>query len=83
MPRHPVKVVYVMYFAPYGLAFGQTRIIREVAELGARSKCSRTMDNLLIDKIACQDSRNAKRNVSMVWIDARKAFNSFSHEWLI
>ena len=56
--------------------------LMETEQRGARSKCSGTTDNLLIDRMVCQDSHNAHKNLSMGWIDVRKAFDSVSHEWL-
>ena len=32
-----------------------------------------TVDNLLIDRMVCQDRQDGKRNVSMAWVDVRKA----------
>ena len=55
----------------------------ESEQRGVRTKCSKTMKNLMIGKMVCQDSRNPKRNISMAWIDVKKAFDSVSHEWLV
>ena len=49
----------------------------------ARPRCSGTTDNLLVDRMVCHDSRNSKKNLSMAWIDVRKAFDSESQEWLL
>ena len=54
----------------------------EAEQRGVKSKCSGTTDNLLIDRMVCQDSHNAHKNLSMAWIDVRKAFDFVSHEWL-
>ena len=56
--------------------------LMETEQRGVKSKCSGTTDNLLIDRMVCQDSHNAHKNLSMAWIDVRKAFDSVSHEWL-
>ena len=50
---------------------------------GAKPRCSGTTDNLLVDRMVYHDSRNSRKNVSMAWIDVRKAFDSVSHEWLL
>ena len=55
----------------------------EGEERGAKPRCSGTTDNLLVDRMVCHDSRNSRKNVSMAWIDVRKAFDSVSHEWLL
>ena len=49
---------------------------------GAKEKCSGTTDNLLIDRMVCQDSQRGRRNISMAWIDIHKAYDSVSHNWL-
>ena len=41
------------------------------------------IDNLLIDKTVLEDASNFKKNLSFVWIDTRKAFDTVSHRWLI
>ena len=60
----------------------ETHNLLEEEQRGARTKCSGTMDNLMIDRMVCRDSRNGSRNLSMAWIDVRKAFDSVSHAWL-
>ena len=57
-----------------GLMEGQQR--------GAKSGCFGTMDNFLIDRAVMLDCQRGKRNLSMAWIDARKAFDSVDHDWL-
>ena len=58
----------------YGLMEGQQR--------GAKSGCFGTMDNLLIDRAVMLDCHRGKRNLSMAWIDVRKAYDSVDHDWL-
>jgi len=41
------------------------------------------VDNLLIDKTILDDASKNKKNISCVWIDVKKAFDSVSHNWLI
>lgn len=55
----------------------------EGEQRGAKPRCRGTTDNLLVDRMVCHDSRNSRKNVSMAWIDVRKAFDSVSHEWLL
>ena len=54
----------------------------EREQQGAREKCSATFDNLLIVRMVCQDSQWGKRNLSMAWVDVRKAFDMVDHIWL-
>ena len=56
--------------------------LMEGEQRGAKEKCSGTTDNLLIDRMVCQDSQRGRRNISMAWIDVRKAYDSVSHTWL-
>ena len=58
----------------YGLMQGDQR--------GAKEGFCGTGDNLLIDRTVCQDSQRGKRNVSMAWVDVRKAYDSVDHGWL-
>ena len=58
----------------YGLMEGEQR--------GAKENCSGTMDNLLVDRMVCQDSQRGRRNLSMAWVDVRKAYDSVDHKWL-
>ena len=58
----------------HGLMEGQQR--------GAKSGCFGTMDNLLIDRAVMLDCQRGKRNLSMAWIDVRKAYDSVDHDWL-
>ena len=57
-----------------GLMEGQQR--------GAKSGCFGTMDNFLIDRAVVLDCQRGKQNLSMAWIDVRKAFDSVDHDWL-
>ena len=41
------------------------------------------IDNLLTDKTVLEDASKFKKNLSCVWINTKKAFDSVSHRWLI
>ena len=45
-------------------------------------RCFGTMDNLLIDRAVMLVCHRGKRNLSMAWIDVRKAYDSVHHDWL-
>ena len=49
---------------------------------GPKANCSGTIDNLLIDRKFCQDSQRGRCNLSMAWIDVKKAYDSVDHRWL-
>ena len=50
---------------------------------GCRRKCRGTKDQLLIDKMVMMNSKRRKTNLSMAWIDYKKAFDMMPHSWLI
>ena len=54
----------------------------EREQRAAREKCSGTFDNLVIDRMVCQDSQSGKRNLSIAWVAVRKAFDPIDHRWL-
>ena len=56
--------------------------LMEGEQRGVKEKCSRTTDKLLIDRMVCHDSQRGRHNISMAWIDVRKAYDSVSHNWL-
>ena len=58
-------------------------IILEVDQRGAVKGSMGCIDNLLIDKTVLEDASKFKKNLSCVWIDTKKAFDSVSHWWLI
>jgi len=40
-------------------------------------------DQLLINKMILEDSKNKRKNLSTAWIDYRKAFDSLPHTWIL
>ena len=58
----------------YGLMEGSQR--------GAKKGCSGTIDNLLIDRVVTMDCQRRRRNLSMAWVDVKKAYDSVDHGWL-
>ena len=40
-------------------------------------------DQLLINRMIIEDCKSKHRNVSMAWIDYRKAFDSVPHSWIL
>ena len=57
--------------------------LTEGEQRGAKVGCSGTIDNLLIDRMVCEDSKRNKRNLSMAWIDVKKAYDLIDHKWLV
>ena len=50
---------------------------------GSKRGVAGCKENLLIDRCVTQDSVQYKRNLSMAWIDYRKAFDMTSHELIV
>nr|CAI5837629.1 unnamed protein product [Callosobruchus analis] len=50
---------------------------------GSKKGVAGCKENLLIDRCVTQDSVQYKRNLSMAWIDYRKAFDTTSHELIV
>ena len=57
--------------------------LMESGQRGARLGCSRTSDNLMIDRMVTLDCHRGKRNLSMAWVDVKKAYDSVNHRWLL
>ena len=49
---------------------------------GCRRKNRGTKDQLLIDKTVLKDCRKRRKNLAMMWIDYRKAYNFFLNSWI-
>ncbi|PFX18510.1 Retrovirus-related Pol polyprotein from type-1 retrotransposable element R2 [Stylophora pistillata] len=54
----------------------------EGAQRGAHAGCSGIVDNLLTDRKVTVDCHWRKRNLSMGWLDVKKAYDSIDHGWL-
>ena len=50
---------------------------------GSRRKCQGTKDKLAIDRCILQNRRKRKTNVSMVWVDYKKANDMVYQSWVI
>ena len=49
---------------------------------GCRRKTRGTKDQLLIDKLVLKDCKKRCTNLSMAWIDYRKAYDMVPHSWI-
>ena len=56
--------------------------LMEGAQRGAREGCSGTTDNLFIDRTVALDCHRRRRNLSVAWIDVKKAYDPVDHSWL-
>ncbi|CAH2106948.1 unnamed protein product [Euphydryas editha] len=50
---------------------------------GCRRGVRGCKDHLMVNKAILEDAHQSQRNLSVAWIDYRKAFDSVSHEWLL
>jgi len=50
---------------------------------GSKRSMAGTKECLLVDRSVCTDSVYHKRNLSMAWLDYRKAFDTTSHAYLL
>ena len=48
-----------------------------------RRKSKGTGDQLYIDKIILREVKVKKKNLAMIWIDYRKAFDMMPHAWIL
>ena len=54
-----------------------------IEQKGCRRGSYGTKDQLLINKTILENAHTKHRNLSTAWIDYKKAFDSFPHEWII
>ena len=57
--------------------------ILPIEQKGVRRKARGCKDHLLLDKIIMEDAKKKGRNLSVMWIDYKKAYDSIPHSWLI
>ena len=57
----------------------ETHGLMDGVQRGARAGCSRTIDNLLIDRTVTLDCHRRKSNLSLAWIDAKKMYDLVDH----
>jgi len=50
---------------------------------GCRKRSRGTKDQLLIDKMILKDAKKGQKNLSMAWIDYKKAYDMVPHSWLL
>ncbi|CAB3978867.1 Hypothetical predicted protein [Paramuricea clavata] len=50
---------------------------------GCRRKTRGTKNQLLIDKLVLRDCKRRHTNLSMAWIDYRKAYDMVPHSWIV
>ena len=53
--------------------------LMEVEQRGAKAGCSVKADNLMMDRMVTLDCHRGNRNLSMAWVDVRKAYDWSSY----
>ena len=56
--------------------------LMQIDQRGAKQKCNGTVENLLLDSVVLWDVKLHQRNLSVAWIDVRKAYDSLNHGWI-
>ena len=51
----------------------------QIDQMGDKQKCNGTAENLLLDSVVLRDVKLHQRNLSVAWIDVRKAYDSVNH----
>ena len=49
----------------------------------AKAGCSGTSDNLMVDQMVTMDCHKGHRNLSMVCVGIKKAYDTVDHRWLV
>ena len=57
--------------------------ILPLEQKGVQRKARGCKDHLLLDKAIMENSRKGRRNLSMMWIDYKKAYDLVPHSWII
>ena len=60
----------------------ENRLLSE-EQKGTRRKYQETKDQLAIDRCILQNFRKRKANLSMAWVDYKKAYHMVPHSWII
>ena len=60
-----------------------TNNILPLEQKGISRKARGCKDHLLLDKSITEDAKKKHRNLSVMWIDYKKAYDSIPHSWLV
>ena len=60
-----------------------SKSILPLEQKGCRKGAMGCKDQLLISKMILEDTKARKKNMSMAWIDYKKAFDSVPHSWIL
>ena len=57
-----------------------THQLMQIDQKGCKQGSMGCIDNLLVDKAIREDAQFNRRNITCVWVDVKKAFDSVSHK---
>ena len=77
MPAFGLDIVEEVY------GFLDTNLLLPQEQKGCWRKSRGKNDLLFIDKMIMREVKMRKRNLSMAWIDYRKAYDMVPHSWII
>lgn len=60
-----------------------TNNVITVSQNGGKKNVWGTTEQLLLNKTVLKEARSRRRNLTTVWLDYKKAFDSVPHQWLI
>ena len=63
--------------------FLETEKLLPEEQKGCKRKTMGTADILFIDRLALREARMRKKNLSMGWVDYRKAYDMVPHSWIL
>ena len=52
-------------------------------QAGAKKGLWGCRDQLLINRVVTDEAKKGRRNLSMIWLDYKKAYDSVTHAWII
>ena len=52
-------------------------------QMGCKKESDGRRDQLLVNKMIMENYRSKQKNLSMTWIDYKKAFDNVFHEWIL
>eukprot|EP00111_Clytia_hemisphaerica_P013349 TCONS_00039176-protein len=61
----------------------ETNNIVTASQNGGKTKVWGTTEQLLLHKTILKDVKNCRRNLTTVWLDYKKTFDSVPHRWLL